>query len=402
MDSDLYAPAARLKDVKMSSIRIMMEKARLMKDAGEDIISFSAGEPDFETPERIRRETIRALNANETHYSSNLGNLQLRKQVAARIRQDTGISYAPESEILITCGCAEALNNIFLSVINPGDEVILFTPAFVSYGNLTRLCGGIPVELALTQENAFQIDITQLRSAITPRTRMIVLNNPNNPTGAVYTEEILAQVCQLAQENNLLVLADEVYSYITYGRKFRSVVSYPGMRERTFLVNGFSKTFAMTGWRLGYIAADIRFMDGLMKVHQYSTTSASTFSQIGAANAMNTPEVQDEVNKMVAAFARRRELVLQELSTIPQLSFVVPQGAFYIMLNVSGTGLSGEAFAEQLLETEKVAVVPAVGLGKECVDFVRVSFASSERDIQEGFRRIRRFCAEHQKGSGAE
>ena len=396
---DIYTPAARLRDVKMSSIRVVMEKARLMKDSGEDIISFSAGEPDFVTPEPIRQETIHALLANETHYSSNRGNLQLRRSVAERIKRDTGVSYVPESEILITCGCAEALNNIMLSVIDPGDEVIVFTPAFVSYVNLTRLCGGIPVELALTQENDFQIDIAQLREAITPRTRMIVLNNPNNPTGAVYRDEILAQVCEIARENNLLILADEVYSYITYGQSFHSIVSYPGMKERTFLVNGFSKTFAMTGWRLGYVAADARFFDALMKVHQYSTTSSTTFSQIGAARAMNTPAVQKEVAKMVDAFAQRRTLVLQELSSIPQLSFAVPQGAFYIMLNVSGTGFSGAEFAERLLDEEKVAVVPAVGLGKECVDFVRISFASSEQDIREGFRRIRHFCTLHQKGS---
>lgn len=394
-DYDLYTPAARLQAVQMSSIRVVMEKARNMKDAGEDVISFSAGEPDFATPERIRQEAIQAIFANETHYSSNRGNVQLRKSVAERIRQDTGVSYSSEKEIVITNGCAEALNNVMLSVIDPGDEVIVFTPAFVSYVNLTRLCGGIPIELPLTQENDFQIDLEQLQRAVTPRTKMMVLNNPNNPTGAVYRDDILAGLCEIARKNNLLVMTDEVYSYITYDQAFHSIVSYPGMKERTFLINGFSKTYAMTGWRLGYIATDARFVDALMRVHQYSSTSSATFTQIAAAKAMNAPEVQAEVRRMVEVFAQRRALVLEELSSIPALSYVVPQGAFYIMLNVSGTGLSGAEFAEKLLEEEKIAVVPAAGLGKECVDFVRLSFASSEQDLREGFRRIRHFCSKY-------
>lgn len=393
-DYFIYSGADRLKNVEMSSIRIVIEKARDMAAAGYPVISLSAGEPDFNTPKAIKEATIDALREDMTHYSSNRGYLPLKKEIAASIKEETGTEYDPDKEILTTNGGAEALNNIFLSTINPRDEVIIFTPAFVSYRQLAIMCGATPVEIPLTKENGYQIDIEAVKAAITDRTKMIVLNNPNNPTGAVYKYEKLEQLCKIAIENNLMVLSDEIYSNIVYDGEFHSIASFPGMKERTFLVSGFSKIFAMTGWRMGYIACDSRFYANLMKVHQYSTTSSVTFTQAGLARAMRSESVKEDTAQMVKTFAKRRNLITALLDEIPGLSYVVPEGAFYIMIDVSATGLNGEEFAKRLLNEKYVATVPAVGLGSHCVNEIRVSFASSEESLIEAFSRMKDFVKE--------
>lgn len=387
-----YRPAKRLDNVKMSSIRIMMEKAQALREQGHQVIPLSAGEPNFNTPEEIKAQTKIALDNNETHYSSNRGNLKLRQEISKFLKENTNVEYDPNTEIIVTAGCEEALHNTIHSLIDPGDEVIIFTPAFVSYVSLVQMCGGIPIEVPLKAEDQFQINSERLKEAITSKTKCIVMNNPNNPTGSVYTEEVLKAVCDIAIENDLLVLSDEVYSAITYEQEFKSVASFPGMKERTFVINGFSKMYAMTGWRLGYVACDEKLVEGVLRIHQYSSTSCSTFSQVGLAEAMSKESVKQDVKTMVTAFSQRRNEVMKQLDSIENLSYVKPQGAFYIMVDVSKTGLTGQEFADQLLEKEHVATVPAVGLGKECVDFVRISFASSMEDIQEGFARIAHFC----------
>lgn len=389
---NIYEGSKKLDQVEMSSIRVVMEKARSMKEQGIDIISLSAGEPDFNTPSPIIKATIESLHNNMTHYSSNKGDIMLRQEIAKMILADTGIEYDPQTEILITNGGAEALNNCMFAVLNEGDEVIIPTPAFVSYKNIAKLCGAIVVELPLKACNDFQIDIEELNQAITEKTKMIILNNPNNPTGAVYTKESLAQLSELAISKNIIVLSDEMYNHLLYeGAAYTSMVSFPGMKERTFLVNGFSKTFAMTGWRLGYIAADERFMENMLKIHQYTTTTATTFSQRGTALAMNSYDTKCEVAAMVDTFAKRRKLIMLKLDEIEKLSYVKPNGAFYIMVNVSGTGLTGTEFAGRLLDEKYVATVPAVGLGKECVDFVRMSFSTSDETIIAGLERVKEF-----------
>lgn len=393
-DVSIYSGADRLTNVEMSSIRIVIEKAREMTAAGYPVISLSAGEPDFNTPKAIKEATIEALNEDMTHYSSNRGYLPLKKEIAASLKEETGVDYDPDKEILTTNGGAEALNNIFLSTINPGDEVIIFTPAFVSYKQLTIMCGATPVEIALTKENGYQPDIDAVKAAINDKTRMIVLNNPNNPTGAVYSYDRLEQLCRLAVENNLIVLSDEIYSNIVYEGKFNSIASFPGMKERAFIVSGFSKIFAMTGWRMGYIACDSRFYANLMKVHQYSTTSSVTFTQAGLARAMRSESVREETARMVKTFAKRRNIIMALLDEIPGLSYVVPDGAFYLMIDVSATGLSGEEFAKRLLSEKYVAAVPAVGLGSHCKNEIRVSFASSEENLIEAFARMKDFVNE--------
>lgn len=390
---NIYSGAKRLEKVAFSAIRAIIDKGAALKAQGHKVIPFSAGEPDFNTPEDIKNATIEAIKLNHTHYGSNRGLLKLRELIGEDIKAETGVSYDPETEIVITSSGAEAINNAILALVDEGDEVIVFTPAFVSYENLVKLCLGIFVDIPLKPENGFQIDTAELRAKITPATKMIIMNNPSNPTGAVSREEILREVAEIAVEHNLLVLTDEMYSKLTYeGTRFHSIAAFPGMKERTVMINGFSKTYAMTGWRLGYIAADARLIGSIMKVHQYSTTCSPTFIQVGLAGAMTTERTKKDVDYMIGEFGKRRKLILKGLDGIRELSYVTPYGAFYVMVDVSATGLTGEEFAARLIDEKYVATVPAVSMGKECRDYIRISFAASEGDIKEGIERIREFC----------
>jgi len=389
---DIYSGARRLEKVTFSAIRVIIDKAASLRSQGHSVIPFSAGEPDFNTPSDIKAATIDAINQNFTHYGSNRGLPKLRELIAEDIIEETQVSYNPETEIIVTSSGAEAINNAILSVIDEGDEVIVFTPAFVSYENLIKLCQGVFIDIPLKPENQFQIDIEEVKSKITVKTKMIIMNNPCNPTGAVYEKETFEELSKLVLKRNLLVLTDEMYSKLTYdGVKFFSIANYPGMKERTIMVNGFSKTYAMTGWRLGYIAADARLVNSIMKVHQYSTTCSPTFIQVGLANAMHSENTKNEVRHMIGEFEKRRKMMLEGLDKIDKLSYITPYGAFYIMVNVRETGLTGEEFAKKLIEEKYVATVPAVSLGKECADFIRISFAASNEDIIEGLKRMKEF-----------
>lgn len=390
-----YTGANRLDNVCFSAIRVVLDRAAALRSEGHRVIPLSAGEPNFNTPEPIKQATIQAIENNFTHYGSNRGLPRLREILADSVKEELGVSYNPATEILITCGGAEALNNAVLSIVDEGDEVIIFTPSFVTYQNLVEMCSGICVNLPLRPENGFQIDLKELEAAITHRTKLIILNNPNNPTGAVYSRESLEGMCKLAREHDLYVLSDEMYSKLLYeGREFCSVVSFPGMKERTILVNGFSKTYAMTGWRVGYILADEKLLTPIMKVHQYSSTCCPTFIHVGLADSMMLPKTQKCVEEMVEEFSVRRQLLLAGLDQIPKLSYVKPYGAFYVMVDVSATGLTGQEFASRLLEEKYVATVPAVALGKECVDFVRISYAAGRDDIRDGLEKIAEFVKE--------
>ena len=380
--------AKRIDQVQMSSIRVVMEKVEKLKRQGKSVVSLCAGEPDFNTPEGIKKATIEALNDNQTHYSSNRGYLGLRQKVAKLLKEQTTIDYDSDQEIIMTCGCSEAINNTCLAFIEPGDEVIIFTPAFVSYQNTVLLCEGIPVEIPLKASNGFQIDIDELKSKITSRTKMMIINNPSNPTGAVYQKETLEKVCQIARENNVLILADEIYNQLDYENQYISIASFKDMKDYTIIVNGFSKAYAMTGWRMGYIAASKEHIDHILKVHQYTTTSQMTFAQIGMAKAIDQEDVKNEVQHMIQTFHERRTFIMEQLDQCDMLSYVKPHGAFYIMVDVSKTGLSGQEFADKLLEYG-VAVVPANGFGKDLNNFVRISFASSKENIEEAFVRIK-------------
>ena len=384
--------SANAAGLQPSLIRTVLDRGAALKAEGKPLISLSVGEPDFPTPAPIREAAKKALDDGWTHYGSNRGAPGLRKIIAEQLEKSTGVSYDPAWEIIVACGGAEALNNTILAFVGKGDEVIIPTPAFVSYKNLTILAGGVPVLIPLDPEKDFQPDPEEIARHITPRTKMIILNNPNNPTGAVYKREVLEKIAELAVRNDLLVLSDEMYSRLVYdGTEFVSMASFPGMKERTIIVNGFSKTYAMTGWRLGYLAAPKALADVIIKVHQYSTTCSPTFIQMGLAEALEDPETEKETCAMIERFAARRKLLLSLVSEVPKVRAVRPMGAFYLMLDVSGTGLDGMTFAMRLLEEKYVATVPAVGLDEASGRFIRISYAAAEESLKEGIARMKEF-----------
>lgn len=380
------------KRLEASPIRAILDRAAALRASGKDVIPFSAGEPDFPTPEPIKQAAMKAIADNYSHYASNRGLPALRKILSRMIETSTSVFYDPESEILITSSGAEALNNSLLTFINPGDEVIIPTPAFVSYKNLVKFAGGTFVDVPLRAENGFQLDADEIERHITPRTKMIVLNNPNNPSGAVYERAALEKVSELAVRHDLLVISDEMYSRLVYDdAEFISMAALPGMRERTIVISGFSKSYAMTGWRLGYIAADKALTGMILKVHQYSTTCSPTFIQQGLVDSLELPETEAAVKDMLSAFTRRREAIVKGLQAIDGITPVVPKGAFYVLVDVSATGLTGADFALKLLEEFSVATVPAIGLGDSCGDYIRISYAASDENIAEGLKRLEAF-----------
>lgn len=386
--------ADRTVDVAFSPVRKVLEQAEQMQEKGERVIHLEIGEPDFHTPSHIVEATQKALTNGYTHYFPNRGYLPLRQAIKERLLQTGKVLYNPDSEIILTAGAAEGILDAILGLVDPGDEVIGFTPAFMNYKNATILAGAKFVEIALRQENNFQIDIEELKRAITPRTRMIVLNNPQNPCGTVHKAEILEELAELARQNDLLVLSDEIYDSILYdGASFCSVASLPGMKERTICINGFSKSFAMTGWRVGYLATDKALLPAVLKLHQYNTCCIPSFIQVALTETMNHTDSLCSTRNMVSQFEKRRALLLRELGAIPHLSFVAPMGAFYMMINVEKTGLSGTVFAERLLREQAVAVVPGIGFGDTFGRYIRISFAASTDDILEGVKRIGAFAA---------
>lgn len=391
-DELLYAGSLGVQRMEASPIRVILDRAAALRAAGHTVISFSAGEPDFSTPEPIKRAAIRALEQNYTHYGSNRGNPALRRLLAEHFARRQGVAYDPETEVLITCGGAEAINNALLAVLDPGDEVLLPSPAFVSYKNLARFAGATVVDIPLPPERGFQPDPAEIERRITDRTKLLILNNPNNPTGAVYGRDTLAALADIAVRRHLLVFSDEMYSSLVYGDAvFTSMAAFPGMKERTILVNGFSKTYAMTGWRIGYLMADARLVGAILRVHQYSTTCSPTFIQQGLAESLCLPQTRAAVQGMHRMLAGRRKAMLAGLNGIARLACIPTDGAFYVMVDVSATGLDGQTFATRLLEEKDVATVPAIGLGAHCGNFIRISYAASDADIAEGLRRIAAF-----------
>ena len=293
---DITQGSKGIQRVQASPIRAILDRAAVLRSEGNKVIPLSAGEPNFNTPAPIKEAVKKAIDENYSHYGSNRGLAKLRQILSEQNARETGVTYDPETEVFITSSGAEAINNAILAFVDEGDEVIIFTPAFVSYKNLVKFCGGVFVDLPLKKEDGFQIDPAALEAAVTEKTKMIILNNPNNPTGAVYTRESLAAVAKIAVEHNLLVVSDEMYSKLTYeDARFTSICEFPGMKERSLIISGFSKTYAMTGWRLGWILTDKKLGVSLLRMHQYSTTCSPTFIQKGLADAMLLPETQAEV-----------------------------------------------------------------------------------------------------------
>lgn len=383
------------KRLETSPIRTILDRAAALRIQGNNVVPFSAGEPDFPTPSPIKNAACQAICDDFTHYTSNRGLPALRAIVCRMMERSSGICYDPETEVIITSSGAEALNNAIHTFVGEGDEVIIPTPAFVSYKNLVNFTGAKVVEVPLSSVEGFRLDAKAIGARITPKTKMIILNNPNNPSGAVYTRADLEAVAELAVEHDLLILSDEMYARLVYkGAEFISVASLPRMRERAIIVSGFSKSYAMTGWRLGYLIADKALISSTLKVHQYSTTCSPTFIQKGLADSLESAQTEREVQDMLAAFAHRREVVLSGLEAIPNIRPITPRGAFYVMVDVSDTGLNGMEYARRLLEEHFVATVPAVGFGGDSDNLIRISYAASDEDIQVGLERMKAFAQE--------
>lgn len=358
-------------------------------DEMEDVISLTVGEPDFVTPWGIRAESIRSLEHGHTHYTSNSGLLELRRQIAAYQKRRFGLSYDPEDEILVTVGGSEAIDLAFRALLRPGDEVVVHEPCFVCYAPLVRLAGGEPVIVETKAEDEFRLTAAELERAITPKTKAVVLSFPNNPTGAVMEKEHLEALAALLRDKNIYVVSDEIYAEMNYtGRRHVSIASLPDMRERTLVVSGFSKAFAMTGWRLGYIMAPAEVMGVMKKIHQYALMCSPTASQYGAVEALRGCEA--DMMSMVREYDRRRRLILKGLRDLGLPCFEA-RGAFYVFPDISRFGMSSEDFCSDLLMKERVAMVPGTAFGDCGEGFVRVSYAYSIKNITEALRRLERY-----------
>jgi len=354
-----------------------------------DVISLTIGEPDFNTPEPITRAAIASLEAGETHYTANGGMLELRELIATNLRQRYGVDYDPRSETIITVGASEAVDASLRALLNPGDEVIYHEPCFVSYAPCITLAGGTPVALSTTDATDFRVTAAQVAAAITPRTKALFLGYPNNPTGAVLGHDDLSAIAEVVEAHDLVVVTDEIYDrLVDGGHQHTAFSSLPGMRDRTVLIGGFSKSYAMTGWRIGYVAAPEALMTGIAKVHQYGIMCAPTAAQFAAIAALRIGE--PFVLEMLAEYDRRRELMTRRFNEIGLHCFE-PHGAFYCFPNITSTGLDDEAFARELLLEEHVAVVPGSAFGPSGAGHVRACYATAYEQIVEAMDAVERF-----------
>jgi len=361
----------------------------------EDVISLGVGEPDYATPWHISEAAVRSLEMGYTMYTSNSGTPELREETARYLHDRHGVDYDPYGEILITVGVSEAMDLVMRAILNPGDEVIMPEPYYVAYPSCVLLAGGKPVFVPTRQEDGFEIAAADIEKKINKHTKAIFLGYPSNPTGAVMPREKLEAIAQLAEKHNLLVVSDEIYERLVYGNaRHTCFSSLPGLRDRTILLGGFSKAYAMTGWRVGYAAAPREIIAAMTKIHQYTIMSAPTMAQVAALEALRTGE--SDVDDMVADYNRRRLVIVKGLCEIG-FPCHEPKGAFYAFPNITATGLTSEVFSEQLLKEEKVAVVPGSAFGKTGEGYVRCCYATSLAEIEEALNRMKRFFNRHRK-----
>jgi aminotransferase len=380
--------ARKIEKVPPSGIRRFFDIAATM----DDVISLGIGEPDFDTPPAIVRAGIRSLETGETHYTSNSGIGPLRVALSDHLERLYGVRYDPETELLITVGVSEALYLAMAATVDHGDEVIVPEPCFVSYNAEVVFAGGRPVNVCTSAQNDFQVLSSQIEEVITDKTKALLLGYPNNPTGAVMSREHLLDVARVAQEHDLLVISDEIYDRLVYGVEHTCFASLPGMRQRTILLGGFSKAYAMTGWRIGYAAAPAEILAAMRKVHQYTIMSAPTIAQYAALEALEHGE--DAIQEMRARYDRRRRLIVEGLNGIGLTCFE-PKGAFYAFPSIAVTGMSDEEFSERLLQEEKVACVPGSAFGTCGAGHVRCSYATSSDQIEQALERLARFAQRH-------
>ncbi len=376
--------SSTVQDIKPSGIRKFFDLLENM----QGVVALTVGQPDFITPWHIRVAAIESLENGKTYYTSNSGTLELRQEISSYMNRRYNLTYDPKSEVIVTVGGSEAIDIAMRALINPGDEVIVPQPAFVCYGPICELAGGKPVYLNTKEENKFKLTADELKSVITPKTKLLVLPYPNNPTGAIMTREDLEEIAEVLRGTDIMILSDEIYCELTYGREHVSIASLDGMRERTIIASGFSKTYAMTGWRLGYTLAPAEITKQMLKIHQYAIMCAPTTSQYAAVEAMRNGDA--DVEMMRKEYNRRRRYIVGGLRSLG-IDCFDPEGAFYVYPNISKFGLSSEEFCERLLQEEKAAIVPGTAFGECGEGFARISYAYSVEHIAKALDRIERF-----------
>jgi aminotransferase len=379
----------RVRQVKASGIRKFFDIINTMPD----VISLGVGEPDFATPEHIRQAGVRSIQEGHTRYTSNYGLLELREEIAAMLQRRYGLVYDPRTQILVTVGVSEGVDLAMRTILDPGDEVIAPDPGYVAYEADIIFAGGVPVPVPTYAQYDFGVRAAEIAAAITPQTKMILLGNPNNPTGAIIPRAELEGIARLAVEHDLVVAVDEVYSRLVYNTEHVSIAALPGMQERTILLDGFSKAYAMTGWRIGYVAAPSRVLEAMLKIHQYTIMCAGTTAQEAALEALRHGE--DDVKAMHDDYERRGRMLVAGLNRIG-LPACEPKGAFYAFPYIGGTGMSDEEFAEKLLFEEKVAVVPGSSFGAAGQGYIRCAYCTAYDQLEEALVRIERFVKKHQ------
>lgn len=379
--------------------KVLSEKVVNMKPSGirkffdilnevPGVISLTVGEPDFKTPWHVREAAITSLEKGKTAYTSNTGLLEFRKQISNYLERRFNVSYDPTNEMIITVGGSEAIDLAIRAIVEPGDEVLIVEPAYVCYVPMTELCGGKPVVIPTRVEDKFKLTPELLKQYITPKTKMLILPYPNNPTGAIMTEEDLKKIAEVIKDTNIVVLSDEIYGELTYGRHHFSIASMPEMRDRTIYVGGFSKSYAMTGWRLGYVCAPGEITKQMLKIHQYAIMCAPTMSQYAGIDAVMNGD--DDIEYMKDCYNQRRRMLLSGLNEIGLPCFE-PEGAFYVFPEIGKFGLSSDEFCERLLYEEKCAIVPGNAFGASGEGFARISYAYSVEHISRAIDRIDKF-----------
>ena len=376
--------AKKVVEIEPSGIRKFFDVVNEMKDA----ISLGVGEPDFDTPWRIREEGIYSLEKGRTFYTSNSGLKELKEEICNYIQRKTSVVYDPKSEVVVTVGGSEGIDIAMRAMLDPGDEVLIPQPSYVSYLPCAVLAGGVPVVIPLQNKNEFKLTREELEAAITPRTKILVLPFPNNPTGSIMTREDLEPIAEVVKEHDLFVISDEIYSELSYQGEHVSIAEFPGLRERTIMINGFSKGFAMTGWRLGYACGPAEIIEQMIKIHQFAIMCAPTNSQYAAIEGLRN--CQPEVDEMREAYNQRRRFLMHEFRRIGLKCFE-PYGAFYVFPDVSEFGMTSEEFATSFLEEERVAVVPGTAFGASGEGFIRISYAYSLEDLKVALGRLERF-----------
>lgn len=379
-----------VEQLRPSGIRRFFDLASTM----ENVISLGVGEPDFVTPWNVIEASYHSLEQGYTAYTANAGMLELREQISRYLKSNYNVEYEPDGEIILTVGASQAIDLALRAIINPGEEVIVVEPTFVSYSPVVSLAGGIPVAVQTNPEDEFKLQPEQIEKAITSKTKAIIICNPNNPTGTFLQKDELIKIATVVQKHDLIVLSDEIYAELTYDEEYTSFSSIEGMRERTILISGFSKAFAMTGWRLGYTAGPIEIIKAMLKIHQYTIMSAPTMAQHAGLEALANGS--QSVKEMKKSYKQRRNFVVNAFKEVG-LSCHLPGGAFYVFPSITETGLTSEEFAEQLLLKEKVAVVPGSVFGISGEGFIRCSYATSLEQLDEAMKRIKRFVMELKK-----